>query len=73
MTESNDQETTALKCECRAEEIVFLPCSGLQTAARLPTKQRSGLLKRESVRCIAWLVLEPILRAWWSLPEEPRE
>jgi len=35
MTESNDQETTALKCDCSAEDIVFLPCSGASNCGQI--------------------------------------
>ena len=28
MTVNNGQENTALECECRAEEVTLLPCSG---------------------------------------------
>ncbi len=28
MTAKNGQENTALECECRAEEVTLLPCSG---------------------------------------------
>ncbi len=28
MVDSKPQENTAFTCECRAEEIIFLPCSG---------------------------------------------
>jgi len=48
MTESNDQETTALKCDCRAEDIVFLPCSGASNCGQI-TNRAAVRLTQEGV------------------------
>ena len=35
MSESKRQKNTMLECECRAEEIIFLPCSGASNCGQI--------------------------------------
>ena len=48
MTGSKAQEETALKCECTAEEIIFLPCSGGSNCVQI-TNQVAIRLDEEGV------------------------
>ncbi len=48
MTGSKAQEETALKCECTAEEITFLPCAGGSNCGQI-TNQVAVKLDEEGV------------------------
>ncbi len=48
MTGSKAQEETALKCECTAEEITFLPCAGGSNCGQI-TNQVAVRLDEEGV------------------------
>lgn len=48
MKESSDQETSANKCDCRAEDIVLLPCSGASNCGQI-TNQAAVRLTQEGV------------------------
>ena len=48
MTESSNQEINAYTCDCRAEEIVLLPCSGASNCGQI-TNQAAVRLTQEGV------------------------
>ncbi len=48
MTASKAQATTAFTCECRAEEIIFLPCSGGSNCGQI-TNQVAVKLDEEGI------------------------
>ncbi len=48
MVDSKAQENTTIECECRAEEIIFLPCSGGSNCGQI-TNQVAVKLDEEGV------------------------
>ena len=73
MADNPSQDTTALKCECRAEEIILLPCAGGSTCGQIANEVAVRLTQAGAgtIYCLAGIGAQ--LRVWLNQLKELRE
>lgn len=72
MADSKPQDDIALKCECKAEDIIFLPCSGGSNCGQIANRVAVNLESKKLDTFTVWLALRRTSMGWWNLLEEQK-